>query len=406
MPRYTYKAINENGKAVSDVIEAESVETVNSMLLARGYIPTGVQAEGKVSTSLSWPALKSALFPVKIPEIKLFTKQFKTMLRAGVPIVRLLQILESQAENFNLKTIISSMLQDIQEGSSLFDAFSKHPKTFSPLYCGMVLAGEASGALADVLDRLVYIIDHEFKVKSDIKAALQYPIIVIFFLVIAFFVLLTFVIPKFVTIFSKAGLDLPLPTRICLLLYNFFSNYWYFLIGGIVLLIVALGYYFKTEPGKYVRDATLLKIPIIGPLFLKAAMSRFASIFAILQSSGVGVLDSMNILSGTIGNAAISREFSLISESLEEGQGIAAPLNRANFFPPIVINMVAIGEESGKLDDMLQEVSDHYDVELEYSMKKLSDAIGPILVVSLAAVVGFFALAIFLPMWDLIGIVQ
>ena len=406
MPRYIYKAIDENGKAVSDVIEAESVETVNSMLLARGYLPTDVQAEKKVSSSLSGPALKSALFPIKIPEIKLFTKQFKTMLRAGVPIVRLLQILEDQAENFKLKTIISSMLLDIQEGKSLFDAFSKHPKTFSSLYCGMVMAGEKSGALADVLDRLVYIIDHEFKVKSDIKAALQYPFIVVIFLAMAFIVLLTFVIPKFAKIFTQAGLDLPLPTRICLFLYNFLSNYWYILIGGTIILIFSLRYYFKTEQGKFVRDATLLKIPIIGPLLLKAAMSRFASIFAILQSSGVDILDSMNILSGTIGNAAISREFGLISESLEEGRGIAAPLTKAEYFPPIVVNMVAIGEESGKLDDMLKEVSDHYDVELEYSMKKLSDAIGPILVVSLAAVVGFFALAIFLPMWDLIGIVK
>ncbi len=406
MPKYLYKAINESGKGVSDVIEAESVEIANSMLLARGYLPTSVKADSNVSTSLSWPALKSSLFPIKVPEIKLFTKQFKTMLRAGVPIVRLLQILESQAENFRLKTIINSMLHDIQEGSSLFDAFSKHPKIFSPLYCGMVMAGEKSGALADVLDRLVYIIDHEFKVKSDIKAAMQYPFIVIIFLAIAFIVLLTFVIPKFVRIFTQAGLDLPLPTRICLLLYNFFSNYWYILIGGSIILIFSLRYYFKTEQGKFVRDSTLLKIPIIGPLFLKAAMSRFASIFAILQSSGVGILDSMNILSGTIGNTAISREFGLISESLEEGRGIAAPLTAAEYFPPIVINMVAIGEESGKLDDMLKEVSDHYDVELEYSMKKLSDAIGPILVISLAAVVGFFALAIFLPMWDLIGIVK
>jgi len=162
-----------------------------------------------------------------------------------------------------------------------------------------------------------------------------------------------------------------------------------------------MAYYLKTEQGRYVRDAFLMKLPIIGPLFIKAAMSRFASIFAILQSSGVAVLDSMKILSGTIGNTAIAREFDRIISRLEEGRGIAEPLKRANYFTPIVINMIAIGEESGNLDEMLGEISIHYDFELEYAMNKLSEAIGPILTVGLAAVVGFFALAIFLPMWDL-----
>jgi type IV pilus assembly protein PilC len=219
-------------------------------------------------------------------------------------------------------------------------------------------------------------------------------------------VLLTFVIPKFVNIFLGAGLKLPLPTVICMFLYDFFSEYWYLLLGGVAAMIVALNYYLRTDQGRYVRDAFLMKVPIIGPLFIKAAMSRFASIFAILQSSGVSVLDSMKILSGTIGNTAIARQFDMINERLEEGRGIAVPLKSAKYFTPIVTNMIAVGEESGNLDEMLKEVSDHYDVELEYAMKKLSDAIGPILTIGLAAVVGFFALAIFLPMWDLIKIVR
>lgn len=406
MPKFSYRAINESGETVTDVLEADSAEMANSTLIARGYIPTRVSAVGGGASGVTLTDVLDRLRPIRAEELILFTKQFRTMLRAGVSIMRLLQILEVQTENPNMKKIIREMTQDIKEGSSLYEVFKKHPRAFSSLYCGMVQAGESSGALAEVLDRLIYIIDHEQKVRSDIKAALQYPLIVLTFLGIAFFVLLTFVIPKFVTIFVNAGLTLPLPTKICMILYQFLSAYWSLIIGAVIVGAVALRYYFRTAPGRYLRDTYVLRLPMIGPLYLKAAMSRFASIFAILQSSGVGVLDSMKILSKTIGNTAISREFDLINERLEEGRGIAAPLRSAKYFTPIVTNMIAIGEETGNLDEMLNEVSEHYDVELEYAMKKLSDAIGPVLTVSLAAVVGFFALAIFLPMWDLVGIVK
>ncbi|MCP3950609.1 MAG: type II secretion system F family protein [Desulfobacterales bacterium] len=407
MPNYAHKSINETGATVSGEIEADSREMAISILEARGYMPTQVNEKGGGGGSgFGLDRIKEMITPVKAPELIIFTKQFKTMLRAGVPMVKLLQILEKQAENLKIKRVTRMILDDISGGSSLHDAFVKHPGVFSPLYCGMVQAGEASGALPTVLDRLTYIINHENKIRSDIKAALQYPIIVVGFLAIAFFVLLTFVIPKFVNIFLSAGLSLPIPTKICLFLYQFLSDYWQLLLGGIFAAGTGLYLYLRTDQGRYVRDATLLRLPILGELFIKAAMSRFASIFAILQSSGVSVLEAMRILATTVGNAAISKEFQLIGEKLEEGRGIAAPLEKASFFTPIVVNMVAIGEESGKLDEMLMEISEHYDIEVEYSTKKLSDAIGPLLTIGLAVVVGFFALAIFLPMWDLIGIVK
>ena len=407
MVTYAYKSINESGATVSGEVEAESREMATSILEARGFIPTQVDEKGGGDAAgFSFERLKEYLTPVKAPELIIFTKQFKTMLRAGVPMVRLLQILEKQAENLKIKRISRVMVDDISGGSSLHDAFLKHPSVFSPLYCGMVQAGEASGALPTVLDRLTYIIDHEHKIRADIRAALQYPIIVVVFLAIAFFVLLTFVIPKFVGIFLAAKLNLPLPTKICIFLYQFLQSYWHLLLGGVLAAAAGIYLYFRTEQGRFVRDMTLLRLPILGDLFVKAAMSRFASIFAILQSSGVSVLEAMRILATTVGNTAISREFKQIGEKLEEGRGIAAPLEKAAFFTPIVINMVAIGEESGKLDEMLMEISQHYDLEVEYATKKLSDAIGPILTIGLAAVVGFFALAIFLPMWDLVGIVK
>lgn len=406
MPIFSFKAINEQGKTISDVVEADSIEMANSIILARGYIPTGVISKGGLTPTLSWLGIKERLSPVRTPELILFTKQFRTMLRSGVSMMKLLQVLEDQTENQVLKKIIFSMSQDIKDGASLYNAFAKHPRTFSDLFCGMVRAGEASESLPDILDRIIYILDHENKIKSDIKSALQYPIIVISFLFLAFFILLTFVIPKFVSIFMSAGLNLPIPTKICLLMYNLLVNYWYLLVGGLIAIGMLLTFYLKTVQGRFIRDAFLMKLPILGSLFVKAAMSRFASIFSILQSSGVPVLESMTILSGTIGNTAISREFDKIFDQLEEGRGISKPLESAKYFTPIVINMVAVGEESGNLDEMLKEVADHYDVEMEYAMKKLTDAIGPVLTIGLAVVVGFFALAIFLPMWDLVGIVK
>jgi type IV pilus assembly protein PilC len=328
------------------------------------------------------------------------------MFRAGVSIMEIFRTMEAQTENPRLKQTIATIGEDVKHGSTLAKGFSKHRKIFSPLYCSMIQAGEASGSLAEVLDRLIYLLDHESRVKNDIKSALQYPVIVLIALVIAFFVLLTFVIPKFVGIFESAGIDLPLPTVICIALYDFISSYWYLCFGGAIGVIFGLGYYFRTPQGRLVRDAFLLRVPILGPVFAKAAMSRFASIFAILQSSGVSVLDSLDILSATIGNAAISRQFDRIKELLKEGRGIAGPLGQARFFTPMVVNMVAIGEESGNLEEMLQEVATHYDDEVRYAVSQMSTNLGPILMVGLTAVVGFFALAIFLPMWDLTQMVR
>jgi MSHA biogenesis protein MshG len=406
MPKFSYKAINESANTVSGVIEADSLEMATDILTERGYIPSKVTEKKETSRGFTWSNINESITPIKSPDLILFTKQFRTMIHAGVPILSLLQVLENQTENLKLKKIIGAMTLDIKGGSSLFDAFRKHPATFSSFYCSMVRAGESSGELGDVMDRLIYILAHEHKIKSDIKSALQYPILVVIFLAVAFFVLLTFVIPKFAKILISAGIEIPLPTRICMLLYQILSNYWFLILGAAIAGIGVLAYYLSTEQGKYVRDSCVLKLPIFGPLFVKAAMARFASIFAILYKSGIHVLDSIKILSGTIGNAAISKEFERIRGQLEEGRGIAEPLRTARYFTPMVIDMVAIGEASGKLEDMLREVSAHYDDEVEYATSQLSEAIGPILVVGLAAVVGFFALAIFLPMWDLTKIVR
>lgn len=406
MPRFSYQAINETGNTMSGSIEAESREAAAALLGQRGYIPSKVSGESNGSQTAAFSALQERFTHVKAADLIIFTKQFRTMVRAGLSIIPLLQVLENQTENSKLRTIIGTMGEDIKGGSTLYDAFKKHPRVFSPLYCSMIQAGESSGALGEVMDRLIYIIAHENKIKSDIKSALQYPIIVCVFLAIAFFVLLTFVIPKFSSIFLSAGVALPLPTQICMLLYNILANYWFLVLGAVVGGVVALASYIKTEQGRYMRDLFVLRVPIFGPLVIKSAMSRFASIFAILQSSGIHVLESLKILSGTIGNTAIAKDFDQIRDRVEQGRGISGPLKSARYFSPMVINMVTIGEETGKLDELLREVSIHYDDEVEYAMHRLSEAIGPLLTVGLAGVIGFFAIAIFLPMWDLAKMAQ
>ena len=401
MPKFSYRAITETGTTTTGEIEAESADKASSLLASQGYIPTRVKEERAAGAGFQLGSLLDFLSPVKAPELILFTKQLNTLIRAGVPMLALLKVLEEQTEHPKLRKTLGIIHRDIKEGSSLHEAFRRHPAIFSPLFCNMLKAGEASGALNDVLDRLTYIIEHEHKVKSDIKSALMYPIIVVCFLFIAFFVLLTGVIPRFVGIFKSAGLTLPLPTQICMLMYDFLIGHWYIALSIVVAVSVGLFLYVRSAPGKVVFYKVVMKIPIVGPLFIKSAISRFASIFSILQSSGVDILQTMDILSDTIGNAAISNELDGIRNRLAEGHGIAGPLSSARYFTPMLINMVAIGEESGNLEELLQDVALHYDSEVEYAMKKLSEAIGPILTIGLAAVVGFFAMAIFLPMWDM-----
>ena len=406
MATYRYNAIDETGNSLSGTLDAESMQNANAMLGARGLIPTEISEDKGGGGESLMNKISAMTGGVKIRDLILFTKQFRSMLNAGVPIIRVLQVLEAQTESDVLRGAVTEILAEVRQGSTLSDAFAKHPRIFSHLYCSMVRAGEMSGSVPTVLDRLIYIIEHEAKIKADIKSALQYPIMVLIALGIAFFVLLTFVIPQFVSIFAKTGLELPLPTKIAISMNVFMKNYWYVMLGGLFAVIFGLRQYFKTQNGKLVRDSFLLSIPVLGPLMQKAAMSRFSSIFAILQSSGVSVLQSLTILSDTIGNAAIANSFDHIKARIEEGSGIAAPMKTAKYFPPMVIDMIAIGEESGNIDEMLREVAKHYDEEVEYAVKALSDAIGPMLIVGLAAVIGFFALAIYMPMWDMTKMVK
>lgn len=401
MPTFAYQAINEKGETLKGFIEAESADVATDLLTGRGVLPSRIQERGRSRERQSFPVLDRWFHHIPTADLILFTKQFSTLFRAGVPMMSMLDILAAQTENPRLEKVITGMHQAIKEGAQLYDAFRQHPGVFPPLYCAMIHAGEVSGSLPKVMERLKYILAHEQKVRSDIRSAMFYPAFVLGLLVVAFIILLAFVLPKFVTILSRSGVALPLPTQIAMGLYQFMAVYGGFILAGGLITVLTIGFYLRTDQGRFTRDYMLIKAPIIGPVVVKSAMSRFSSIFSILQSSGIAILEAMTILSATIGNAAISREFDRIRELLEEGRGIAAPLKKARYFTPMVVNMVAVGEESGNLDEMLEEVAAHYDEELEYAIKKMTSAIGPILIISLAVMVGFFAVAIFMPIADL-----
>ncbi len=401
MNSYRYEAVNEMGKTVTGVIDAESLDHANDLLGARGLTPLSMRDETAAPGGQRLEKLARLFGSVHPEELILFTKQLSTMLRAGIPILRVVDILENQSENPRLKSICRQMGLDIRSGSNLSRSLQRHPDVFSPLYCSMVLAGETSGALPQILERLIYIISHEYQVRTEVRSVLQYPLIVFISLITAFVGLITFVIPQFAKVYTKVKIELPFPTKVCLWLSRLFNEEWPILLVVVGALVLGFLVAVRTVPGRYAWDRLKLEIPLIGPLLLKSALSRFASIFSILQSSGVGILDSIKILSGTIGNAAISRELEGLQKHLEQGHGVARPLMAAKFFTPMLINMVAVGEEAGNLDEMLREVSVHYDAEVEYATRRLTTAMGPVLIVSMAILVGFFALAVYMPMWDL-----
>lgn len=408
MPVYQYKAINSQGKQVKGSLEAKNSQELNERLTKQKLVPIDVRggkdSKIRVASANAKAKSPSSIFEkksVSTRDLLIFTKQLSTMVKVGIPITQALEIIRDQTTEGFFKRIIASLVEDIRAGSSLSKAMSGHPKVFSNLYQSVIQAGESSGALPTVLDRLLYLIEHEAKIKREINTAMRYPMMVVSALIVTFVIMLSFVIPRFVGFFEGADLELPLPTQMCISLSNFLvSNAW-IILGACALAVLGARWAWQNPVTRLHLDRTILSIPIINEVLIKAAMSRFASVFAILQANGVMVLETLSILKNIIGNSAIAVEFEKIQDSLKGGEGISGPLRRGRYFPPLFVNMIAIGEETGRLDEMLREVSDHYDTEVNMTIKKMTDAIGPALIVTLTGVVAFFALAIYMPMWEL-----
>jgi type II secretory pathway component PulF len=401
MGKFTYKARDEKGSLVTGMIEGDSRRAAYMQIDALGLFPVTVTETREQPFSLE--NTLASLRPVRYDDIIFFTRQLQTVIRAGIPMISGLRALEEQTSNVKLKAGIKDMVQDIDKGSSLSDALTKQRRLFPELYTSMVKAGEIGGSLEEVLERLATLLEFQLKTKEMLKSAVRYPIFVVTTLVVAFLVLINFVVPRFAVLFRGAKMELPLPTKMLLLLNDIFQNYSFFLGIIIVFLIGAFFFYKKTAAGTLAIDRLKLRIPLIGPIVLKICMSRFANMFENLIKVGIPVVRTLEVVSRTVGNEYIAQKILEISGKIEKGLGISRPLKEAEIFPPLVIHLVSTGEQTGSLEEMLKEVSTHYDREITYSINRLSTWIEPLLTAGLSLMVLFLALAIFLPWWNMMG---
>jgi len=401
MGKFTYKARDEKGSLITGMIEGDNKRAAYLQIDALGLFPVGVSEIKEQSFSLE--NFLASLRSVRYDDIIFFTRQLQTVIRAGIPMLTGLRALEEQTSNVKLRAAIREMSQEIDKGASLSDALMKQKRLFPDLYTSMVKAGEVGGSLEEVLERLATLLEFQLKTKETLKSAIRYPIFVVTTLAIAFLVLINFVVPRFAILFRGAKTELPLPTRMLLIINDIFQHYGIYLVVFIVLAFAAFFLYKRTDAGTLAIDRLKLRAPLIGPIILKICMSRFANMFENLIKVGIPVVRALEVVSRTVGNEYIAQKILEISGKIEKGLGISRPLKEAEIFPPLVIHLISTGEQTGSLEDMLKEVSTHYDREITYSINRLSTWIEPLLTAGLSLMVLFLALAIFLPWWNMMG---
>ncbi|HVN97942.1 MAG TPA: type II secretion system F family protein [Syntrophorhabdaceae bacterium] len=404
MTTFAYRARDDRGLLITGNLEANSRREAMLQLDNMGLFP--LDAKEQKSAGFAVDAFLLRFQRVKHDDLIFFTRQLQTVIRAGIPMVSGLKALEEQTNNERLKVAIREVTQDIDRGQTFSDALARHRGIFSELYIGMVRAGELSGNLDEVLERLSGVLEFQMKTKEMLKSAMRYPVFVVVTLAIAFVILVNVVVPKFAPIFRSAKLDLPLPTQILLLINDIFQKYTMTAIITALALITAFVFYKRTAAGTYAIDRLKLSVPLIGDIVLKICMGRFAFILENLVRAGIPIIKTLDIVSRSVGNEYVAEKVRDIAVSIEKGRGISRPLKDAKIFPPLVIHLVATGEETGSLEEMLREVSVHYDREVTYSVNRLSAWIEPILTAGLACMVLFLALAIFMPWWDMMRAIR
>jgi MSHA biogenesis protein MshG len=409
MPSFQYRARDQEGKAITGLLDGEDRTSVAEQILRLGYIPVEIKVKEKERKAKKGAAANWAdrlMRRVSANEIIYFNRQLALVLGAGVPLLSCLRLMAKQAANDRLRDILMGISDDIEGGTDLSEAMAAYPSVFSSVYVHMVRAGEASGQLEATLKRIAALQEYELENKHRVKAATRYPKLVVIVLVVAFFVMVSFVIPTFAKIFEDFGSQLPLPTRMMIALNNFIQHYWAVSIAGIVLIVVAILWWVRTKPGRYWYDWLKVHMPIFGPLISKFLLSRFSRIFATLNASGLPIMQTLEISTETIGSVYYAGALRKVSEEVKRGENLSDALSRFGIFPPLLHQMVTVGENTGKLDEVLGKVSDYYDQEVDYAIKQFATLIEPVLIMFLAGVVLFFALSIFLPMWDLLHVIQ
>ena len=393
MPIYKYKT-TVKGKVQKGEIEADNEQGALSKLKQKNIRVTGVKKKFQSD-------FLSNKKPITERDIVIFTRQFSTMVDAGLPLVQCLDILGKQSDNPSFGEIITKIKTDIESGSNLSDAMRKHPKVFNSLYANLVEAGEAGGILDTILGRLANYIEKALALKKKVKTAMVYPgaIITVAVTVVAF--LMVFVIPTFATMFSGGGAQLPGPTALVMDISNFFTNQWYFVIGGPILFFILFKKVYATERGQIEIDRLALKLPVFGMLIRKVSTAKFSRTLGTLISSGVPLIEGMDICARTAGNKIVEMAILNSIEAIKEGETIAAPLARENVFPAMVIQMIDVGESAGALDSMLSKIADFYDEEVDNAVDGLTALLEPMLMVFLGIVVGFIVVAMYLPIFKM-----
>jgi len=397
MPNFKYRARDKLGKPIQGSIFSQSKETVAKLLEDIGYIPIAI-AEAK---DFDFFSFGGRFDKVHASDLNMFTRQLLALQRAGLPLLVSLGAIEKQVRNRYLREALKAVSSNIETGSSLSNALEKHPKIFSELYINMIRAGEISGTLDSMLERLADFGEKEFDTISKIKSASRYPLIAFIAICVAFGLIVTLVIPKFARVYDQFKTTLPLPTRLLIGLSILIKRYWFFGLIGLVVAIEVFRRYIKTKEGRLAWDSFLLRVPIIGQLMMMLIMSRFSRVTAVLLASGIPILQVLDVVSRTVDNAVISQTIDRIYESVKDGKGLAEPIGLSGVFPPIVVQMIAIGEETGKIDELLLRVAEYYDRESDYLIKNLTVMIEPVFILFLGIMVLTMALAVFLPMWNL-----
>ena len=401
MPTFTYKARDNTGKVFTGTLEGDNREVVIDRLREMKYFIISVdkKAGGLLSTEIT-------LFQtIKIRDLAVFFRQFATMVSAGLTLVNCLEILTQQTENKLLAKKIGDIKKNIEQGATLTDAFAAHPETFSKLQINMIKAGEMGGVLDDILNRIATLMEKEYELRQKIKSAMTYPGFVMGAAVLMGIFMLTFILPQFVGVFQQFGGNLPFITQMLVNFTQLFNRYWYVflaVIAGLVFLFIS---YSKTKNGHRNIDKIKLKIPVFGNLFLKTSINRFTRTLGTLIRSGVPIIQSLKVSSESIGNDILAEAVANSADRIKEGQSISAPLKESGVFPPMVTQMIMVGEESGELETMLLNVSEFYDQEVERAVEQLTSVIEPIMMAFVALGVGGMVIAMYLPIFSMVDLV-
>ena len=402
---FAYKVRDKQGKVLDGTLEAENVALVADKLRQMGYVPLSIDAqkENKFQAEIKIPGLSNR---VKLKDIAVFSRQFATMINAGLSLLRSLSILADQTDNKELARIIGAVRQDVEKGSSLSAALAKHPKAFSRLYISMIKAGEISGSLDETLMRLADTIESQVELHRRVKSAMTYPAVVAALVVLILTAMILFIVPMFQDMYASLGGSLPLPTQMLINISNLVRKLWFLVLGFEIGAIIAFKKWINSEKGRGQWDAVKLKMPVFGGLVHKSAIARFSRTLSSLIQSGVPILESLEIVADTSGNEVMGKAVRETSNAVKQGESLGVPLGRHAVFPPMVVQMIVVGEETGAVDDMLARIADFYDAEVAATVEALTSLIEPLLIVFMGLSVGGMVIALYMPMFNIVKLIK